>query len=172
MNATSQALHLDLNESYADKTLDPSGEPSCNKEAVLANDKVQWEHAMKRKLSSIAKNKTWEVVPLPKGRKALPCKWVYKKKIASNVENYKVRLVAKGFKQEYGVDFQEIFSLVVKMTTLMRMLLALIATEDMELDQMDVIIDFLHGDLKEEIYMQQPEGFVQKGKEHLVCSRD
>ncbi|MCO5562890.1 hypothetical protein L7F22_016526 [Adiantum nelumboides] len=123
---------------------------------------------MKKDLSSIAKNKTWELVPLPKGRKALPCKWDYKKKIASNVENYKARLVAKGFKQEYGVDFQEIFSPGVKMTTL-RMLLALVATEDMELDRMDAITAFLHGDLEEEIYMQQPEGFVQKGKEHLIC---
>ncbi|MCO5569959.1 hypothetical protein L7F22_023673 [Adiantum nelumboides] len=104
----------------------------------------------------------------PERLEALPCKWVYKKKIASNVENYKAHLVTKGFKQEYGVDFQEIFSPMVKMTTL-RMLLALVATEDMELDQMDVITAFLHGDLEEEIYMQQPEGFVQKGKEHLVC---
>ncbi|MCO5566458.1 hypothetical protein L7F22_020135 [Adiantum nelumboides] len=88
--------------------LTDSGEPSCYKEAMLANAKVQWEHAMKRELSNIAKNKTWELVPLPKDRKAFPCKWVYKKKIASNVENYKARLVAKGFKQEYGVDFQEI----------------------------------------------------------------
>ncbi|MCO5583401.1 hypothetical protein L7F22_037312 [Adiantum nelumboides] len=119
---------------------------------MLANDKVWWEHAMKRELSSIAKYKTWELIPLPKGRKALPCKRVYKKKIASNVENYKAHLVAKGFKQEYGKDFQEIFSPVVKMTTL-RMLLALAATEDMELDQMDVITTFLRGDLKEEIYM-------------------
>ncbi|MCO5597756.1 hypothetical protein L7F22_051837 [Adiantum nelumboides] len=129
---------------------------------MLANDNVQWKHAMKRELSSIAKNKTWELVPLPKGRKALLCKW------ASNVENYKARLVAKGFKKEYGVDFQEIFPPVVKMTTL-RMLLALVATENIVLDQMDVITNFLHGDLKEEIYMQQPEGFMQKGKEHLVC---
>ncbi|MCO5599479.1 hypothetical protein L7F22_053583 [Adiantum nelumboides] len=134
---------------------------------MLANDKVQWEHAMKRELSSIAKNKTWELVPLPKGRKALPCKWVYKKKIASNVENYKARLMAKGFKQEYGVFFLEIFSTLVKMTSL-RILLALLATEDMERDQMDVITAFLHGDLEEEIYMQQPEGFMQKGREHLV----
>ncbi|MCO5597460.1 hypothetical protein L7F22_051538 [Adiantum nelumboides] len=85
-----------------------------------------------------------------------------------NVENYKARLVAKDFKQEYGVDFREIFSLVVKTTT-PRMLLALVAIEDLELDQMDVITAFLHGDLKEEIYMQQPERFMQKGKEHLVC---
>ncbi|MCO5577570.1 hypothetical protein L7F22_031401 [Adiantum nelumboides] len=122
---------------------------------------------MKRELFSIAKNKTWELLPLPEGRKPLPCKWVNKKKITSNIESYKARLVAKGFKQEYGVNFQELFSPVVKMTTL-RMLFALVATKDMELDQMDVITAFLHGDLEEEIYMQQPKGFVQKGKEYLV----
>ena len=105
---------------------------------------------------------------MPKGKKALPCKWVYKWKFASNVGTYKARLVAKGFKQEYGIDFEEIFSPVVKMTTL-RVFLGLVATENLELVQMDVKTTFLHGDLDEEIYMQQSEGFAKKGKEHLVC---
>ena len=81
---------------------------------------------------------------------------------------YKARLVTKGFKQQQGIDFEEIFSPVVKMTSL-RCVLALAAKEDMELVQMDVRTAFLHGDLHEEIYMQQPEGFEKKGKELLVC---
>ncbi|MCO5552934.1 hypothetical protein L7F22_006453 [Adiantum nelumboides] len=135
---------------------------------MLAKDKTQWELAMKSELSSIQKSKTWDLVPLSSGKKALPCKWVYKRKFVSGVGTYKARLVANGFKQEYDTDFEEIFSPVVKMTTL-RLLLGLVATEDLELLQMDVKTAFLHGDLDEEIYMQQPEGFVQNGKEHLVC---
>ena len=81
---------------------------------------------------------------------------------------YKARLVAKGFRQQEGVNFEEIFSPVVKMTTL-RCVLALVAQFDIELVQMDVKTAFLHGDLQEEIYMQQPEGFEEKGKEGLVC---
>ena len=85
----------------------------------------------------------------------LSCKWVYKLKVTSDnaKPKYKARLVAKGFKQEKGVDFDEIFSLVVKITTLHTML-ALVAKEDMELVQLDVKIAFLHGDLHDEIYMQ------------------
>ena len=150
--------------------LTDAGEPSCYKEAMLASDHAKWEHAMQSELDSIYKNGTWDLVPLPKDRKALPCKWVYKYKYTSDKTSpkYKARLVAKGFKQEQGVDFDEIFSPVVKMTTL-RMLLALAANQDLELVQMDVKTAFLHGDLDEEIYMEQPEGYEVSGKEHLVC---
>ncbi|MCO5589484.1 hypothetical protein L7F22_043451 [Adiantum nelumboides] len=79
---------------------------------------------------------------------------------------YKAKLVAKGFKQQQGIDFDEIFFLVVKMTTL-RCVLALVAKEDTKLVQMDVKIALLHGDLHEGIYMLQPEDFVVKSREHL-----
>ena len=125
---------------------------------------------MQSKYDSIVGNDTWDLVELPEGKKPLPCKWVYKKKFTSNdcKPKYKARLVAKGFKQQHGVDFDEIFSPVVKMTTL-RTVLGLVAIEDMDLVQMDVKTAFLHGDLEEDVYMAQPEGYEQPGREQLVC---
>ena len=145
-------------------------EPSCFKEAMLREDKLKWEKAMQSEMDSLHKNSTWELVHLPAGKRILPCKWIYKKKITDSASKprYKARLVAKGFKQQEGVDFEEIFSPVVKMTTL-RCVLALVAQQDMELVQMDVKTAFLHGDLREDIYMQQPEGFEEKSKENMVC---
>ena len=145
-------------------------ESLCYKKAMLCDDKLKWEKAMHLEMDLLHKNATWDLVPLPKGKHALPCKWVYKLKVTPTDARpkYKARLVAKGFKQEKGVDFDEIFSPVVKMTTL-RCVLALATREDMELVQMDVKTAFLHGDLHEDIYMQQPEGFAANGKEKLVC---
>ncbi|MCO5553310.1 hypothetical protein L7F22_006831 [Adiantum nelumboides] len=96
------------------------------------DDHVKWEQAMKSEMDSLHKNGTWDLVLLPKGKKALPCKWVYKMKVVpwDDKPKYKACLVAKGFKQEYGVDFDEIFLLVVKMKTL-HMALGLVAHEDM-----------------------------------------
>ena len=81
---------------------------------------------------------------------------------------YKARLVAKGYAQRKGIDFDEIFLHVVKMNTLC-IVLGLVAIEDLELVQMDVKTLFLHGDLQEDVYMKQFEGFEVAGKEHLVC---
>ncbi|MCO5567140.1 hypothetical protein L7F22_020826 [Adiantum nelumboides] len=122
-------------------------------------DKLKWEQAMQSKMDSLIQNDTWELTPLPEGKKALPCKWVYKIKMSSMdaKPKCKARLVAKGFKQQKGIDFDEIFSPMVKMTTL-RTLLALVATKDMELKQMDVKKAFLHKDLHEDLYMEQPAG--------------
>ena len=124
---------------------------------------------MKSEMDSIYANDTWELVPLPANKKALPCKWVFRYKYVSGTDKpkYKARLVAKGFKQEQGVDYDEIFSPVVKMTTL-RYLLGVVAANDLELEQMDVKTAFLHGDLHEDIYMSQPAGFTATGGDHLV----
>jgi hypothetical protein len=81
---------------------------------------------------------------------------------------YKARLVVKGFAQNKGIYFDEIFSLVVKMT-LIRNILSLVAVEDFHLEQLDVKTTFLHGDLEEEIYIQKPQGYEVKGKDNLVC---
>jgi hypothetical protein len=102
--------------------------------------------------------------------KIIGCKWVYKLKkgVDDKVENYKARLVTKGYSQKEGIDVHEIFSLVVKLVSIC-VLLALVALLDMELEQLDVKTTFLHGDLDEEIYMEQPEGFVHDRNKRFVC---
>ena len=95
-------------------------------------------------------------------------KWVFRIKVEPNgSRRFKARLIVNGYSQRKGIDYAEIFSLVVKLTTI-RILLSIVATENSHLDQMDVKMTFLHGDLDEEIYMQQPEGFAAPGKEHMV----
>ena len=95
-------------------------EPSCYKEAMQREDKDKWEKAMQSEMDSLRKNSTWKLVHLPTSKRILPCKWIYKLKVTDSASKprYKARLVAKGFKQQEGVDSEEIFSLVVKMTTL------------------------------------------------------
>ncbi|MCO5551501.1 hypothetical protein L7F22_005005 [Adiantum nelumboides] len=131
-------------------------------------DSVKWEQAMQSGYNSFIVNETWKLTELPQGKQPLPCKWVYKKKYTTEDPGpkYKVRLVAKGFKQKKGVDFDEIFSPVVKMITL-HLVLGLVATEDLELNQMDVKTTFLHGDLEEDVYRVQPKGFerIREAKE-------
>lgn len=150
--------------------LTDEGEPESFQEAQSHNDRVSWMKAMQEEMNSLQKNDTYELVELPKGRKALKNKWVLKLNQDGNEKlvKYKARLVVKGFGQKKGIDFDEIFSPVVKMSSI-RVALALTASLDLELEQLDVKTAFLHGDLKEEIYMAQPEGFEAKGKEHLVC---
>ena len=99
------------------------------------------------------------------------CKWIYKRKAKiPRVEKarYKARLVAKGFTQRELIDFNEIVSSIVKHSSI-KVLLSLVAHENLELEQMDVKTAFLHGELEETIYMQQPQGYLELGKEHKVC---
>lgn len=126
---------------------------------------------MADEMLSLKKNKTWVLVELPKGRKAIGCKWIYAKKEGVNdasVVRFKARLVAKGYAQKEGIDYNEIFSLVVKHSYI-RILLALVAQFDLELVQLDVKTAFLHGNLFVEIYIKQPKGYEKKGKDGLVC---
>jgi len=124
---------------------------------------------MKEEMESLKKNQTWDLVRLPAGKKALHNKWVYRiKKERNGNLRYKARLVVKGFEQRAGIDFTEIFSPVVKLTTI-RAVLSIVAVENLHLEQMDVKTAFLHGELDEEIYMQQPEGYAKASKQSLVC---
>jgi Reverse transcriptase (RNA-dependent DNA polymerase) len=146
------------------------GEPKNFQETQIHKDKTKWQDAMKDEMKSLQENDTYELVQLPKGRKALRNKWVFKLKRDGNGElmKYKARLVVKGFGQKQGIDFEEIFSPVVKMTSI-RAVLGLVAGLDLKLEQLDVKTAFLHGDLEEEIYMVQAEGFEVKGKDNMVC---
>ena len=104
---------------------------------------------------------------MPAGKTTLQNKWVYRlKEEDGGKQRYKARLVVKGFAKKKGIDFDEIFSSVVKMTSI-RTILSLVAAEDLHLEQLDVKIEFLHGDLEEEIYMQQPEGYEVKGERKI-----
>ena len=125
---------------------------------------------MAEEMSSLYQNRTWELRELPSGRSAIKSKWIFKRKVQSDgtLDRYKARLVVKGCSQQEGVDYEETFAPVMKFA-IFRMLLARGAMEDMELHQVDVKTAFLHGDLDEEIFMFQPDGFQEKGKEHLVC---
>ena len=146
------------------------GDPTTYEDAIESVESAGWIGAMTEEMESLHKNSVWELVPKPKERKLVGCKWVFRKKEGIHDDDaitYKARLVAKGYSQK-GVDYDEIFSPVVKHTSI-RLLLSIAAQYDMEIEQMDVKTAFLHGDLEEDIYMSQPEGFVETGKENLVC---
>ena len=126
--------------------------------------------AMQEEYKSLMANGTWELSPVSHNRTPIGCKWVFRAKRdgTGHVVRYKARLVVKGFAQVYGVDFHETFAPVAKFTTI-RSILAIGAAMDLEIHQMDVKTAFLNDDLDEDIYMVQPEGFVQQGKENHVC---
>jgi len=138
-------------------------EPRNFREALESNESKDWLKAMNEEMLSLEKNQTWKLVSLPKNQRVVGSKWVFKKKEGiSGVEapRYKARLVAKGFTQVEGIDYNEIFSPVVKHCSI-RVLMMIVNMYDLELEQMDVKTAFLHGELEETIYMQQPEGFVE-----------
>ena len=145
-------------------------DPLSFSQAIESNDSEKWYDAMKEELKSMVQNDVWDLVELPNDCKRVGCKWVFKTKRDStgNIERYKARLVAKGFSQKEGIDYNETFSPVSKKDSL-RIVMALVAHYDLELHQMDVKTAFLNGDLDEEIYMEQPEGFIEKGKESWAC---
>ena len=145
-------------------------EPVTVKEALSGTDADLWREAIDIEIESIMLNHTWVLVDLPPGCKALGCKWILKKKYKSDgtIDKYKARLVVQGFRQKAGYDFFDTYSPVTKHTSI-RTLLAIAALHNLEIHQMDVKTAFLYGELEDEIYMKQPEGFVVPGQEHKVC---
>lgn len=124
---------------------------------------------MRFEIDALELNKTWDLQPLPLGKVALGCKWVFRIKLKADgtLERYKARLVVLGNNQIKGIDYSETFSPVAKMTTV-RIFLDIAAKQDHEVHQMDVHNAFLHGDLEEEVYMKLLLGFHSDSK-NRVC---
>lgn len=118
---------------------------------------------------ALLRNCTWDLVDLPAGKKAIGCKWLFKTKVdeKGNVVRYKARIVAQGFTQKYGVDYDEVFAPVAKQVTF-RSLLTIASQRKMFVKHVDVKTAYLNGKLEETIYMRQPEGYVT-GSERKVC---
>ncbi|KAK1669147.1 hypothetical protein QYE76_057306 [Lolium multiflorum] len=158
---------------YMSEDVDDIGkveDPTSYKEAIKSLNSSKWQIAMEDELKSMSSNDVWDLVEVPNDAKRVGSKWIYKTKYdpKGNIERFKARLVAKGFTQREGIDYNETFSPVSSKDSF-RIVMALVAHFDLELHQMDVKTAFLNGDLDEDIYMTQPEGFVVEGKEHLAC---
>ena len=145
-------------------------DPKTYKQAMRSEDSERWKEAMTEEYNSLSKHNTWDLVDLPAGKNLVGSKWVYKTKLNSfgEIDRFKARLVAQGYSQEYGIDFNEVFAPVARYKSI-RSLLAVSNQHNLEVHQMDVVSAFLNGKLEEEIYMQQPEGFVDQKNPGKVC---
>jgi hypothetical protein len=144
--------------------------PEISVEAFASPYADDWKEAVRSEMNSILSNETWELVDRSYGCKTVGYKWVFKKKLRPDgtIDNYKARLVAKGYTQKKDEDFFDTYSPVVRLT-ITCVLLSLAASHDLLIHQMDVMAAFLNGELEEEIYMTQSDGFVVKGQEDKVC---
>ncbi|KAL6315051.1 hypothetical protein AAG906_030898 [Vitis piasezkii] len=136
-----------------------SGDPTTFQEAIHNQKKSRWMSAMVEEIQSLHENRRWDSVELLEGKRAIGCKWVYKKKEAAS-------LVAKGYSQRKGVNYDEIFSPVVRHTSI-RTMLGLVAHFDMQLEKMDVKATFLHGDLEELVYMS-PRQWYKRFDSYMI----
>ncbi|GJR61824.1 retrovirus-related pol polyprotein from transposon TNT 1-94, partial [Tanacetum coccineum] len=159
-----------LDDIYADPHAQPyalyASDPVSYKEAV---ERQEWKQAMKEEMQAIERNQTWELVDLPNDKSPIGLKWLFRTKFNTDgsVQKHKARLVAKGYAQQQGVDFDETFSPVARFETV-RILLSLAAHLNWPVYQFDVKSAFLNGELEEEVYVCQPEGFVVRNNEDKV----
>jgi Reverse transcriptase (RNA-dependent DNA polymerase)/Integrase core domain len=142
--------------------------PLTYQEAMASKDSDRWAQAIKEEYENLNRHQTWDVLnesELPAGAKPIGCKWVFKVKLNpdGSVERYKARLVAQGFSQRWGIDYDETYAPVLQISTL-RWLIALGVFESLMIDMMDITGAYLNGKLKEVIYMRTPPGFEYSGK--------
>jgi histone deacetylase 1/2 len=148
---------------------------SADEPATLADalGNQKWRDAMDSEYQALLWNRTWHLVPHPKGKNVIRCKWVYKvkRKADGTIDQYKAHLIAKGFKQRYGIDYEDTFSPMVKAMTI-RLILSVAVSKGWSLWQLDVQNAFLHGILEEEVYMQWPPGYADEKHPNYVCKLD
>ncbi|KAI3810635.1 hypothetical protein L1987_20256 [Smallanthus sonchifolius] len=147
-----------------------NAEPTNYKSATSDPEYAKWSEAMNVEMQSMRDNQVWDLVELPPESWAVGSKWIFKIKtdMHGNIYTYKARLVAKGFTQTQGIDYDETFSPVVMIKSI-RILLAIAAYYDYEIWQMDVKTTFLNGHLSKDVYMVQPDGFVDPKYPNRVC---
>lgn len=145
-------------------------EPKSYSEAITSKESIYWKHAMNEEMKSLKQNNTWDIVKLPENKQTVKNKWIFKRKLdeKGNVNRYKARLVAQGYSQKYGEEYDEVFAPVVRQTTF-RALLTVAGKRKMSVKHYDIETAYLNGDIHHEIYMNQPEGYEVPGKEHYVC---
>jgi hypothetical protein len=144
-------------------------DPTTYDEAVKSE---AWRKAMDLEIESIEGKNTWELSSLPEGAKAVGVKWIYKTKYneMGEIEKHKARLVAKGYSQKYGIDYNEVFAPVARWDTI-RSVVVLAASKGWCVFQLDVKSAFLHGELTEDIYVEQPLGYQKGDKNKLYKLR-
>ena len=137
-----------------------SSEPEFYREAISSDQQDKWKEAMDQEMKAHAENQTWVLADLPHGKKPISRRWVYKIKTNADgsIDKYKARLVIKGFSQKKGIDYNQTFSPVARTATI-RTLLSVAAKKRMKIAQIDVSTAFLYGELREQIFMKQPEGY-------------
>lgn len=145
-------------------------DPCSVKEALSRSDGFKWKQAMDEEIKSLQENDTWDIVQRPNGKNIVTCKWVFKTKcnLKGEIERYKARLVARGFSQKYGVDYDEVFAPVVKQITF-RTLLSVAGHKLMVIKHYDAKTACLNGDLNEEVFMSLPEGYDFGNNKYAVC---
>ena len=139
--------------------------PNSYREAMSSPEKDKWLAASTEEFEGLTEMGVWKLVDHPDNHKTIKCRWTY---VLKSDGHYKARLVAKGYRQVQGIDYEETFSPVARYESI-RYLLAHAALQDWEIEAMNVKMAYLHGVLEEEIYMEQPEGFVAQGDEDKVC---
>lgn len=145
-------------------------DPKSVAEAMNSKSAKYWEEAMKEEIENLRRNKTWDLVGKPNDKNIVGCKWVFvtKKKLNGELERHKARLVAQGFSQKQYVDYNETFSPVVRHSAI-RMLFAVAAQKQYLVHHIDIVSAYLNGVLEDEVFMRQPENFVDERYPDKVC---
>ncbi|GKA49104.1 zinc finger, CCHC-type containing protein [Tanacetum coccineum] len=148
-------------------------DPKTFDETMKSQDVAFWKESINDDMDSIMGNNTWVLVDLPPGCKPLGCKWIFKRKLKvdGTIEKFKARLVIHGFKQKSRIDYFDTYALVARISTI-RLLISMASIHNLIIYQMDVKTAFLNGDLEEEVYMNQPQGFISPSNENKFSKKD